>query len=225
MCFPFNHRKIRQAFSYAIQRAKIVDNAFQSLNAAYSPLLPHYLEINNHYFLIMTLIKHCSYLMKRWKTGIKSKRSQSITLLYNENELREYTALNLKQQFKEYLGIDCKLKCLPWNNVFHQMTTGDFQLGMMNWISWIDDPFYTLNAFRDAKTEINVSKWEHPDFQKLLKLGEQELDLFKRSMYFLEAEKILCQEMPVIPLYYQPSEALIQKKLHIIHPTLLSGFN
>ena len=46
---PFNHPKLRQAFAYAIHRAKLVTNAFIPLNPAFSPLLPHYSD--NHYTL------------------------------------------------------------------------------------------------------------------------------------------------------------------------------
>ena len=41
---PFQNRKLRQAFAYAIERAKIVADAYLPLKPAYSALLPHYSE-------------------------------------------------------------------------------------------------------------------------------------------------------------------------------------
>lgn len=224
--FPFQSRKLRHAFAYAIQRAKIISGAFLSLNPAYSPLLPHSYKKQQSLFPDYDVDKARQLFNEGLQElGLDLKDLPNLTLLYNDNELREYAASCLKQQFKECFGIDCKLEALPWATFFHKFTKGNFQLGLISWTSWIDDPIYTLNAFRYAKDEINPAKWELSKFQELLDLSEQEVDPFKRFSYFFRAEKILCEEMPVIPLYYHPSQALVQKNLHLINSTPVGTFN
>ena len=118
------------------------------------------------------------------------------------------------------------LKSLPWGSHFDKITKGDFQMGLMHWTSWVDDPIYTLSSFKFAKQEMNYAKWENLEFQQLLDLSESELNPFQRSTYLLKAEKILCQEMPIIPLFYQPVQALVKKNLHVIvNQTPCAPFN
>ena len=40
-------------------------------------------------------------------------------------------------------------------------------------------------------------------------------NLFQRSSNLKKAEEILSQEMPIIPLFYQPYQALIKKELNV----------
>lgn len=47
----------------------------------------------------------------------------------------------------------------------------------------------------------------------MLDCSEKSSNLFQRSSYLLKAEKILCREIPIIPLFYQPSQVMIQKDL------------
>ena len=92
----------------------------------------------------------------------------------------------------------------------------------MNWVSVVDDPSYTLHAFKSAKEDINLAKWENTDFQRLVDLSEQEINPFQRSSYLLKAEEMLINEMPVIPLYYPSHCALVVKNLNANFGTYLN---
>lgn len=223
---PFHHRKLRQAFSYAVQRAQLVAHAFLPINPAYSPLLPHYRE-NSHVYFPEWDAEKARQLFHEALQELRLRKEDlpPIRFIFQEKGIREYTAHCLRSQFKECLGIDCELQPLPWKEVFHKMTNGHFQMGLMHWLSWVDDPIFTLNAFKSAKLEINFSNWEHPEFQRLLNLSEQEANPFQRSSYLLKSEEILSQEMPVIPLFYQPQQALIKKDIHVNYRTPCGPFN
>lgn len=214
-CPPFHNRKLRQAFAFAIQRAKIVEGAYLPLKPAYS-LIPHNREAKQFHFPQSDKDTACQLLEEAFQElNLCKEDLPPLTLIFHEHGIREYTAACLKQQFKECLGLDVHLKPLPWNGVFNNLTQGNFQMGLMHWNSWINDPIYTLNTFKSAKQEINFAKWEHSHFQSLLDSSENELNLSKRLSYLEEAEEILSQEMPIIPLFYQPYQALIHKNLHV----------
>ena len=98
-------------------------------------------------------------------------------------------------------------------------------MGLMHWVTWINDPVYTLNGFRFEKEDTNFSKWENPALQRLLDKSDQEIDPEKRKLYFSEAEEILCREMPVIPLFYQPFMAMVKKNLSVTYNVSRAVFN
>lgn len=214
--FPFHHVKLRQAFGHAIQRARIIDKAFLPLTAAYSPLLPHLRQANYPSFPEYDLKKAQQLLHEALRElNITKETLSPLTIVFQEKGIREYTAQCLKEQFRECLGIECELRSLSRRAYFEKMISGDFQIGLGLWTSLIDDPSYTLNAFRSPYEGINFGKWEHLDFQRALKMSEQVANPFQRSCSLIKAEEILCDQMPIVPLFYQPSQLLIKKDLQV----------
>lgn len=223
---PFQHRKMRQAIAYAIQRAEIIKDACLCLNPAYSVLLPYFKENSHSLFPEHDLEKARQLFHEALRElGLQKEQLPSFSIIFNEKGLQKYTAQIIKQQLKECLGIDCELKSLPWTALFSKMTEGSYQMGLMHWTSWVDDPTYTLNAFRSNKLEINFAKWENSVYQRLMDLSELEVNPFQRSSHLLKAEEVLCQEAPVIPLYYQPYQALVHRDLYVSYKSPCGPFN
>lgn len=219
----FQHLKIRRAFAYAIERAKIILGASLPLNAAYSPLLPYYRENHDSFFPDFNPEKGRQLISEGLKEiGLSLNHLMPLKIIYHEKGIREHAARCLKQQFEQNLGIPCELKAVSWNLLFKKLTEGDFQLGLMHWMSMIDDPIYTLKEFKFASEDLNISKWENAEFQNLLDLSEHEVNPYLRSSYLQKAEEILCREMPIIPLFYQPYQALIKNKFQISVPRIPS---
>lgn len=214
--FPFNQSKLRQALAYSIQRSEPIADNFHSLSPAYSPLLPHYRAKQSFHYpdynaeMARELFKEALDTLK-----IKKESLPPLSLIYHEKGLLKFLAAKLKEQFEDTLGLECQLTPLPWNALFNRLSQGNFQMGISLWTSWIDDPIYTLNTFKSSDQELNFAKWGHPQYKELLDLSDIEINPFQRSRYLLEAEKILCQEMPIVPLFYQPIQGFAPKNLHI----------
>jgi len=145
--------------------------------------------------------------------------------MFHEKGVREHTAICLKRQFKDCFNIDCELGPQPWNSHFNKMTQGNFQMGLMHWNQPVDDLIYTLNSFKTTKQELNFAKWENPKFQHYLELCEQQINPFQRSLYLLHAEETLCEETPIIPLFFQPSQTLMNKDLKVSYQKPFGPFN
>lgn len=59
-----------------------------------------------------------------------------------------------------------------------------------------------MQTFRGKSASINMSRWDNKEYQDLLDLAEQEADPAIRKNYFHQAEALLMEEMPVIPVYF-----------------------
>ena len=57
----------------------------------------------------------------------------------------------------------------------------------------------------------------------MLDLSEKESSPFQRSSFLYKAEEILAREVPVVPLFYKPDQALIRKDFQINNQPGLSG--
>lgn len=205
---PFNNIKLRKAISLVIDRAKL---CHQFDSPAFSLVLSH-LNSQSTFFPDVNIEK-AKQLFAEAKQELNISGTLSIPLIFLDNvgQLPQI----MRKQLSDHLEIDCRLQPLSWNEHFSKITAGDFQMGLMHWTSRVDDPIYTLNAFRFKTEEINFSKWENPEFQHCLNLAENEINPFQRSLNLLQAEKILAQEVPALPLFYQSTMLLLKKGLQV----------
>lgn len=217
---PFQNRKLRKAFAYAIEREEFTQGPFSHLQPAYSPLQPHYFDNNIKPFPEMDKEKACQLLEEGLnELGLTKQNLEPLTILCQERGVQRFAALCLQKQFKKILNLECELVSIPWSEHFSKMTKGQFQLGLIQWSSWVDDAIYTLNAFKSAKDDVNFAKWENEEFKHLLDLSEHEIDPVVRNGHLLKAKNILCEEIPVLPLFYSPSQAVVSKNLFVFRPS------
>jgi oligopeptide transport system substrate-binding protein len=209
----FKSSKVRRAFSYVIQRAKIVSEAGLSLFPAYSPV-PHSDEHSPIFYPEFDKNQAFQLLHEGLaELGLSIEQVPPLELTYYEKGVQKQAAYSLQQQFEEGFGIRCNLCPFSWTEFFQKMRQGEFQLGLTNWTSCLNDPMYTLNAFKWAEQDVNFPKWENPEFQRLLDISEQKANPLEYLSYLKKAEEILCGEMPIIPLVYQPQQAMTRLDL------------
>lgn len=221
--FPFNHKKIRQALSWGIDRSKLQN--IVSISPAFSPMPPVHSQIH-HSILCVSRLEEAKVVFKEAlkELNMSLKDFPVIPLTYLIGPVRNQVAHFIKEEWENAFGIRCSLESLEWKVLFSKMTQGDFQLGGITWESWINDPIYTLNAFRDANEPINFPKWENKQYQEIMHLAETEIDLASRRSYYLQAEKLLLDEMPVMPIFLVEAPALKKRNFQIQYSSPLINF-
>ncbi len=213
--FPFHHQKIRKSLSLSIDRPAIIKAASLPWTPAYSVLLPHHCERPHQVFPHCNKTAAIQLLQEGMDELGISREDLSIQLTFPQKSILESVAHLIKQQLEQTLGIECHLQSFSWNSFFRKMSDGQFQVGLLNWMTPINDPIGTLNAFKFAKEGVNFSRWEGANFQNLLDLSEEEINPFQRSSYLSKAEDVLSEAMPVVPLFYQPDQAIVRENLQI----------
>ncbi len=222
---PFRSIKLRQAVALAIQRSEFLTDSPLPITPAYSPL-PQQHSSSTAFRFPQNIERARELWREGWEElGFQLSDIPPLTLIFHLKGAREPVAHHLQRQLKTCFGITCELKPLAWDLHFKKMTQGDFQMGLMQWTSWIDDPIYTLNAFRSSTEDLNFPKWEHPVFQELLSQCDQEINPAQRMAYFASAEELICKEIPVIPLFYQSFQTLVKNTLNVSYNISRATFN
>ena len=85
---------------------------------------------------------------------------------------------------------------------FDQLKQQHYQLGIGNWFADFSDPISFLEIFKHKGNGTNNTQWEHPEFIALLDQSAKVADDQTRMQLLKRAEKLLIQEMPIIPLFY-----------------------
>jgi len=215
--FPLSNQKIRKALSYCIDKKKLISLLnYKDATPAHSPLpLCHSMQpLHDHVQLTPEAIKQLFH-EGLIETGLQQNDFPLLTLFVPTFIIHEKTAHILKQSWKEILGITCTLAFYEWSELFSKMCQGDYQIALITWTSVLNDPIYTLNAFKHNHEEINFSKWENPQYQYLLNLANAQIESLKRETLLNEAEKILIHEMPVNPLFFEKNQCISQEHFHV----------
>lgn len=219
--FPFNNPSLRKALSLAIDRKAIVDHVLLAQMPAIAPL-PSSLTL---------LTKECLYeganalLAKHYfaqglqELGLTEETFPPITLSHSHITGQRQLSEIIQSDWQKNLGIKVLLEGSEWNMYFSDLSHGKFQVGGCLKSALFRDPIYHLELLQDKNHPYNVSRWEDPAYVALLEEARLATDKIERCALLQQAEEILLDQMPVIPLYSEVYLYLIRPHIEgvVIH--------
>ena len=137
-----------------------------------------------------------------------------LEVIYNTSENHKKIAVVLQQFWKENLGIEIRLHNLEWRVYLDRMQSKDFQIARQGGCSTVDDASDLLLWFKGGNRR-NFHNWASKNYDSLVSKGMAEVDLKKRNLYYKQAETILLQELPIIPIYHYVQPTLVGKQVLI----------
>ena len=93
------------------------------------------------------------------------------------------------------------------------MQNGDYDIAYSRKIADFKDPIDFLEAFKTKDSGLNSTGWENTSYQAAIDASYFASSSKKRMEICAEAEKILLNEMPVIPMHHLKMSYLIDKDL------------
>ena len=226
--FPFYNLNLRKALAFAVDRNEILSVNKLAQGPAFTILAKGVTQHCNSDCLIKEDKKKAKFFLKKALKELQINEEDIPTFRLNyskKNPLRKKAAEAIALQWHKILGLRFEIVCYPWNDFFDRITEGHFQIAMFNWYSWINDPIYTLSAFKYSDEKINFSRWHNPQFKHLLDLSDRELDPVQRMRYLADAEEILIREVPVIPLCYDENAFIKNPRLTILSKSFAQNGN
>lgn len=199
----FKNKKLRQALSYAIDRESIVKNVFDFTAHPSMSVLPKVQNLTNSIYLKKDIeLAKTLFQEALEELNITRKEFPVIELgMINDSELASRICQAFQSQWREVLGIDnLIIKSLETNVYFNEINKGNYDLGFMGWVSLVLDPIFILNSFKNKSDIMNKSNWENPEFQTILDKSNYALGSLERIRLLIDAEKILIDEVPTIPI-------------------------
>ncbi len=137
----------------------------------------------------------------------------STEILYNTHEAHRKIAVAIQQMWKKELNINVTLHNQDWKVYLDSESNGNYQISRASWIGDYVDP----NSFLDMWLKgggNNRTGWYNDEYDDLvLNIAPQAATQEQRYAAFKRAEKILIDDMPIIPIYTYVSK-------HLIHPSV-----
>lgn len=201
--FPLNSPKIRRALSVALNREAIAHHVALGETPTKS-LVPLSLSL-----LTQSELYPDADLQKARKLFDEGLRELNLTraefppLLYSYSDVpgQKKLAEAIQQQWERTFGIQVELTPSEWNVFFASLGERQYQIGGCICFCAFNDPIYTLEFFKDKTHRYNASQWENKHYRQLLELADAEPDPEVRLEHLKQAELLILDEMPIIPLY------------------------
>ena len=228
---PFTNAKIRRAFALAINRQELLgilgkgckkNIQTDSISAAYkaglsttSLVAPCLKEGRCPEFFKDNDVIQANILLNEGmaELGITKEAFKSLPLLYYSRVYAaDEIAQIIQQQWAKAFGIFIKLEKLDFSIAVDRLDNKDYSICLSSWLAFYDDPMNVLQRFKYRNYGRNCTGWEHPRFIELLNRSDHE-EGDKRLITLEKAEKVLIDDMPVIPLYHRNYVYLMNPEL------------
>jgi oligopeptide transport system substrate-binding protein len=141
-------------------------------------------------------------------------------LLFNSSEGHQVVAEALQAMWRRELGVEVRLVNQELKSTQDARSTGNFQILRSVWIADYADPLSFLDLWRTGSGN-NFTGWSSSDYDRLLDEAARTNDVAARNALMQQAETLLLDAAPIIPVYYYTHIFLIQPSVHGWHPTLL----
>lgn len=224
----FNNRDLRKAFSFAIDRKKILE--FVLNGEGYAPAThgitpidifknPQY-DVNNIYGYDLNLDSAKYYLKKAGYPD--GKGLPKLTLeLNSDGERNVAVAEEVQKQLKEHLNINIELNIVPFAQLVENMINGKTDFFRGGWIADYPNPenflwfFYgkTVPASLKEQSYPNMMRYKNDRFDRLYEAGLKATTQEEAYKNFLQAETLVMQDAPVIVLWYDEGYRLVQSSV------------
>ncbi|MBW5380026.1 peptide ABC transporter substrate-binding protein, partial [Brachyspira hampsonii] len=222
-------KKVRQALSLAIDRNYIVSNVTMGGQAPAQGFVPPTIDgISNSYraeagILIDTdnyasNVEKAKALMA--EAGYPNGEGFPVLEIRVSPGLHIIVAEAIQQMWKANLNIDVTLKNDEYPLVLQYLLEKNFDIGSMAWNADYRDPMTMLEIMLTGNS-FNYGLYSNPSYDVLVNSARKTADASVRMKYMMDAEKILIDDMPFIPLYHRAFTLMVSPKLKgVVYNTL-----
>ncbi|WP_040212017.1 peptide ABC transporter substrate-binding protein [Clostridium polynesiense] len=220
--------KVRKALAMSLNRQLIVDNVTKGGQLPAFSFVPKGIPdhankdfTSKQYFNPNGDIEAAKKLLA--EAGYPDgKGLPKIVLSYNTNEAHQNIAQAVQDMWKNNLSIDIELRNEEWKVFQKTRNTKNYIIARHGWIADYVDPVSFLDMWV-SNSGNNDAGYSNPKYDNFIELAKKEQDLAKRTEYLHQAEDILMEDMPVIPVYYYTNVMCIKENIKDVRKSPL-GF-
>ncbi|MBK9246928.1 MAG: ABC transporter substrate-binding protein [Ignavibacteria bacterium] len=224
----FSDKRVRQAFSLAVDRERIIKYVLKGQAAApgfhgiIPPSMPDY---------ACTSIEGYKFDLERARKLLteagypNGKGFPTVTFQLNSGGGRNLqVAEAVQSMLTENLGVKVELKEVEWAKHLDEVDAGHSMFFRLGWVADYPDPENFLNLCygkivppEGAASPINQVRYVNPAFDKLFDEAVATIDRTKRLDLYRQAEQIAMTDAPMLILFYDADYRLLQPNIEGYH--------
>ncbi len=216
---PLDDIHVRRALNMSIDKQLICDTVTQAGEQPARSVVPPGLPGYTPQFCNLFDIEMAKAELAKSKYAREGKRMPKIEIVYNTLERHRDIAEVIQQQWKNNLGLDVGLVNMEWQSYLDTMHMQKYSVARAGWVGDYPDP----NTFLDmwiTDGDNNETGWSSPAYDKLIAKAAQETDGEKRLRIMEQAEAILMDEQPIVPIYYYFRTNMVHQDVKGFYPNI-----
>ncbi|MDT8399962.1 MAG: peptide ABC transporter substrate-binding protein [Pseudomonadales bacterium] len=221
---PFDDARVRRALAMAVDRKLLVETVLQGIvEPAYAIVPPGTLGYDPP--------KLFSYDPEQARELLaaagypEGQGFPAFDILYNTQESHQKIAVAIQQMWRQNLGIDVGLVNQEWQVYLDSQENMNYDISRRGWIGDYVDPNSFLDMFLTGGGN-NKTGFSNPRYdQIILQDAPKVQDRDQRYALFREAETLLIDNMPIIPLYTYQSSHLKQPSVKGMPTNIMDYYN
>lgn len=209
--------RVRKALSLAIDRTELTQKITKGGQVPATSLVPGSLDVNGtkfknkDYFSPTTNAKEAKKLLA--EAGYPDgKNFPQLEILYNTMQGHKIIAEAIQDMWKKNLGIDIHLINKERQVQLSEVANKNYTISRGGLIGEYNDPMTFLDVFTTSSIG-NNSSYSNSKYDELITAAKHETDIQKRTTILHQAEDILMNDMPIIPIYEYTNVVCMNKKL------------
>jgi ABC-type transport system substrate-binding protein len=208
---PLNNPLVRQSVNYAINKHRIVHEVYKDQFVVADTLLPpgmpgHFPE--NALFAYDT--QQARKLLDKAGYG-SARQPPTLTLLSASRSKAAQEEFELLTQDLAAVGITLKVEYeTDWSEFEAQLREGKFMMYRYAWFADLPDPDNFLGILYGYASPYNFMGYKNQRVDELLSGALTSVDPLSRATIYREAEALILQDAPVVPLLYLTFESAFQ---------------
>ncbi|HHY11681.1 MAG TPA: hypothetical protein GX529_03530 [Firmicutes bacterium] len=220
---------VRKALVYGLNRHAIVDDILLGygtvMNANIPPVSWAYAEgeLEDYAYnpeKAKELLEGAGWVEGPDGIRVKDGERLSFTLITDSGSKLYESIMMIVQEDWENIGVEMKPEFIEWSVLCDQyLDVAQFEAYMLGWSLGLDPDFFnTFHSAAAVDEEGNLVGFNDVEFKserldELLEDGRREMDQEKRKEIYVEAQRIINDELPYVFLYTRNYVAAIDKKI------------
>jgi oligopeptide transport system substrate-binding protein len=197
---PLHNANFRKALGYSIDREGIATHILQGGKIPATSLVPPEMGLFGEGYLSKTA-KPKEFLDQALEE-MSLSTVEPLTLTFIVADQNMAIAQGLQKQIEKALGVPISLEASESKVFYQRVKKKDFQLALGSWIADFNDPVNFLEVFKYKTGSTNNTNWENAKYIDLLERSALCGNQDERKQILREAEEILMDQMPIIPIFH-----------------------
>lgn len=219
---PFKDKRVRQAFAMAIDKDRIIREGFDNLNlkaeGIIPPGIPGYDETFKGYQYDPEQAR--KLLAAAGYAGGKGLPPMKLNFRVDRADARRVSEM-VQQDLDKNLGVKIELQGLEWGTFLKLRADGTLPFIHLRWAADYPDPQNFLSLMLRTGARENTLGYSNPQFDALCDSADKEMNPTKRLELYRRAQRIVVDDAPWIPIYFQRDLELVRPGVTGIQRSLM----
>jgi len=216
---PLDDPEVRRALKLSVDRDAIANDLLKGSRRPWGGFTPSgYPGYENPPGLRYDPVRAREHLARAGYPG--GRGFPKISILINTSEDHRRIAEAVQAMWKRELGIPVEVLNQEWGSYLKSTSALQYDVARRSWIGDYLDPNTFLSCYLTGDGN-NRTGWGDPRYDSLLRRAAKELDPARRFSLLREAEIILLEDGPLIPIYHYSTNELVKPYVRGLYRTPL----